>query len=111
MEQPLICNFKNYFISGTALIETWDGTIGIMTMNSTHTDEDMNNHKKCLDFINDGGFGAKDILAAYMVVSKSYEHGASKVFYDEIFNLADPNKEVSEEDRNKLVNCYLGLDY
>lgn len=97
IEKPLISKFDHYEIQGAALIKTWDGNVGGIKMEERFTKDDLNDHKNCIPFINDGGFGCQQILSAVVEVFKVYEHGAKTFWYNEDFNLTDPGKKLTDE--------------
>ena len=103
--------FSHYEILGAVKIEDWDGNEGYILMEpkSIHLNQkiDLENHQNCIQFLNDGGFGCKQIIAAIVGVWKCYEKGGRVFWYEENFNLQNPDEPVSEEDLNELNNCFI----
>lgn len=98
MEESIVCKFKTYRIEGEVAILDWYDNLGVIGMHGY----DVKNETEIVDLLNDGGFGAKEILAAKVNVFKVYEHGA-KVFWKNLnINVKEPNKEIPP----KIANVF-----
>ena len=90
MEENIVCKFKTYRVEGEVAILDWYDNLGVIEMHGF----DVNSENEVIDLLNDGGFGAKEILAAKVNVFKVYEHGA-KVFWKSLdINVKDPKKKI-----------------
>lgn len=90
MEESIVCKFKTYRVEGEVAILDWYDNLGVIEMHGF----DVKSEDEVIDLLNDGGFGAKDILAAKLSIFKIYEHGA-KVFWKSLeINVKDPKKEI-----------------
>ena len=111
-EAPLVEKFSHYEILGAVKVEAWGGGEGYIRMEPkrVYLDQkiDLENHQNCIQFLNDGGFGCKQIIAAIVDVWKCYEKGGRVFWYGENFNLRNPDKPVSEEDLDELNNRFIG---
>lgn len=111
-EAPLVEKFSHYEILGEVKVEAWGGGEGYIRMEPkrVYLDQkiDLENHQNCIQFLNDAGFGCKEIVAAIVDVWKCYEKGGRVFWYGDNFNLRNPDKPVSEEDLDELNNCFIG---
>lgn len=90
MEESIVCKFKNYRVEGEVAILDWYDNLGVIGMHGF----DVKSEDEIIDLLNDGGFGAKDILAAKVAIFKIYEHGA-KVFWKNLtINVKNPGKKL-----------------
>lgn len=118
-EAPLIEKFSHYEIHGAVKIEAWGGGEGYIRMEPKKVYPDMcgyylgekidlENHQNCIQFLNDSGFGCKQIVAAIVDVWKCYEKGGRVFWYGDNFNLQNSGEPVSEEDLDELNRCFIG---
>lgn len=107
-EAPLVENFSHYEIRGLVKIEAWDGSIGFIRMKPIQVfssqNIDLEVHQKCIQFINDAGFGCKEKLAAVIDVWKVYEFGGKFHWYSDSFDLLNPDNKLSEEEVNQFIS-------
>jgi len=99
MEESIVCKFKNYLVEGEVAILDWYDILGTIGMHNFEVGEDFDfeDKKRIIHLLNDGGFGAKDILAAQLSIFKVYEHGA-KVFWKHLcLNAKEPEKKIPEK--------------
>lgn len=97
--EDLICKFKGYRVEGEVAILDWYDSLGTIGMHGFDLGEDFDfeDKERLIHLLNDGGFGAKEILAAQLSISKVYEHGA-KVFWKHLsLNVKEPEKEIPEK--------------
>ena len=117
-EAPLVEKFSHYEILGAVKVETWDGSEGYIRMEPRRVypnpwedflDQkiDLENHENCIQFLNDGGVGCKQIIAAIVDVWKCYEKGGRVFWYGDNFNLRNPGEPVSEKDLDELNDCFI----
>lgn len=110
-EKPLIEKFSHYEILGAVKIEAWGGGKGLINMSPITIfpiqNINLEDHKNCIQFLNDAGFGCKKYLAAFVNVWKVYDHGGRMLWYVDSFNLQNPNETVSHEDLEALENCIM----
>lgn len=104
-------NLLKYSISGVVLINTWSDAKGSYEMSHFDIDADSISSKeeffeKIRQNLNDGGFGAKEILGAYVIITACYDHpiliGTSKFEVGEEFISCEPY-ELTTEDKDFLL--------
>ena len=99
-KSSLIASLRGYRVYGTALIESWDGTI---EMKDSYMDYPDEFDKK----INDNGFGAMRILAAHVIIEACYGSGTTfasgelHVLHDSFY--WDPINKVHLDENSKYV--------
>ena len=79
--------FYNYLVSGEAVIQHWDDSIGIIRMKNFNINpDDLKSSDEFEEVIksllNDNGFGCKDIIGAYVNIFASYINVGNAGTYD-----------------------------
>ena len=104
-------NLLKYSISGVVLINTWTDAKGSYEMKSFDIEADSVSSneefaEKIRQNLNDGGFGAKEILGAYVIITACYDHpimvGISEFEVGEEFISCQPY-ELTPEDKDFLL--------
>lgn len=113
-ENKIEINLQKYIISGVALIDTWtDHTVAyLMTPFEIQADDFTTKEafmKDIRERINDGGFGAKSILGAYIVITACYYHpimcgSAHFELSDEFIGIN--NYEITDKDKDFLLESW-----
>ena len=93
MVKELVVKFKDYEVTGYALILTWGGTLGFIEMKKFHA----NSYSDIINGLNDNGFGCQRMIACFASVYACYEYGAKKFADDIYFNMIDNSKAVESK--------------
>ena len=99
--EDLVCKFRCYKVTGFALINDWYNRTGTVSMKPKEV-SDLK-QETLLKAVNDGGFGAQNIIAAKMRIYRCYEFGAQVFEKDVNLNILNPDEPVPEETLDKFT--------
>lgn len=110
-EDKIEMNLLKYIVSGVVLINSWSDHKGSYEMNSFEIEaSSVNSKEEFIEIVkknlNDGGFGAKDLLGAYVTIQAVYDHpimmGSAKFEVGEEF-ISCNNYELTDDDKDFLL--------